>query len=321
MVNVTYEYLRDFWPPRPQYLPKDYPDLTGKTTLVTGSNTGIGYETAKALLKQNATVVFANRSIEKTQIAVEKIKAELGGADISDRVVIVKTDLSDLSTIKASAEELNSKGINKLHYTILNAGVMQPPVGSKTKQGFELQIGTNVLGHQLLQKFLTPLVLNAVTPDFNPRVIWVASAAHLSSPANGGIDWDSFRNAQNTKSIAVYGQSKTGNIYQAYIYGQQHKDVISLAVHPGYLGSDLGRSHPAFVRFIFRCIMATPVYGSYSELFGALSPDVKLQDTGRYIGPWGNFRELREDIHDGLTNGTAQKLWDWAEAEIAPYAK
>lgn len=318
MVNVAYEWLRDFWPSKPEFLPKDYPYLTGKTILITGANTGIGYESAKALLKKNATVVFANRSEEKTKIAIAKIQAELGG-DSSQRSIFVKTDLSDLSSIKGTAEELKSKGVTKLHYTILNAGVMQPPKGSKTKQGFELQIGTNVLGHQLLQKFLTPLVLNAVSWDFTPRVVWLASAAHLSSPPNGGINWDSFRNADWAGTVSAYGQSKAGNVYQAYIYAQQHKDVISVSAHPGYLASDLTRAYKGYLQYLMKLLMSPPVYGSYTELFAALSPKVTLKESGRYIGPWGQFRELRDDVQEGLTDGTAQKLWDWAEAEIRPY--
>jgi len=313
-----YEWLRDFFPPKPAFLPKDYPDLTGKVALVTGSNTGIGYETAKALLLKNATVVFANRNYEKTQKAIETLQNQLGSF-VKDKIVLITTDLSDLTSIKAGVEDLKSKGITQLHYTILNAGVMQPVNGSKTKQGYELQIGTNVLGHHLLQKLLTPLVLNAVEPGFNPRVVWLSSAAHLASPPKG-IDWDSFRNASNSETLTSYGQSKTGNIYQAYIYGQQNKDVISLAVHPGYLQSELQRSYSKFGQFVMSKLFLFPtVYGSYTELFATLSPQVTLEDSGRYIGPFGNFRELRDDIHEALTDGTAQKFWDWADAEVAQY--
>lgn len=287
--------------------------------MVTGSSTGIGYETAKALLKQNATVIFVNRNLEKTKNAVENIKKELG-TDVDDKVVLITADLSDLTTIKPAVNDLKSKGIEKIHYTILNAGVMQPPVGSKTKQGFELQIGTNVLGHHLLQKLLTPLVRNAVEPDFNPRVVWLSSAAHLASPKNGGINWDSFHDASDTTSLLTYGQSKTGNIYQAHIYGQQHKDIVSVSAHPGYLKSELARNYSRLQKFIMRFIGYPPVYGSYTELFAGLSPKVTTKDSGRYIGPWGNFRELREDIDAGLTDGTAQKLWDWADNEVEAYA-
>lgn len=109
-------------------MPKDYPDLTGKITLVTGSNVGIGYETAKALLKQNATVIFFNRNLKKSKAAVERIQKELG-SNLDDRIILITADLGDLTSIKPAMEELKAKGIEKLHYTILNAGVMQPPNG------------------------------------------------------------------------------------------------------------------------------------------------------------------------------------------------
>lgn len=317
MVNATYELLRNLWPSKPTYLPKDYPDLTGKVALITGCNTGIGFESAKALLKQNATVIFANRSEEKTKAAIEKIKEELG-TSIIQRAIFVKTELDDLSSLKKTAETIKSKGISKIHYTILNAGVMTPPKGSKTKQDYELQIGI-VFGHHLLQKFLTPLVLNAVTKDFTPRVAWLTSGAHHNSPPNGGIDWDSFHDASQCDQVPVYGQSKAAVIYLAYIYGQLYKDVISVAVHPGILASDLARSFSSFGQFVMKLIAYPTVYGSYTELFAALSPDVTLKDSGRYIGPWGEFRCIKDDVESGFTDGTAQKFWDRADEEVSKY--
>lgn len=162
--------------------------------------------------------------------------------------------------------------------------------------------------------------MNAIEPDFTPRVVWLSSSAHLAFPKNGGIDWDSFHDASNSSSLLSYGQSKAGNIYQAYIYGQQNKDVISIVVHPGYLRSELSRNYNMFQNFILRFVGYPTVFGSYTELFAGLSPEVTIKDSGRYVGPWGNFRELREDIHAGLTDGTAQKFWDWADKEVEAYA-
>ncbi|ODQ61632.1 hypothetical protein WICANDRAFT_48591 [Wickerhamomyces anomalus NRRL Y-366-8] len=322
MVSPTWETLKDFCPPKPKYLPQDYPDLTGKVALVTGSNTGVGYESAKALLKQNATVLFVNRNMEKTKGAIERIKKELANVEsLDEKIHLINADLGDLSSIKPAVDQIIKSKIDKIHYTILNAGVMSPPNGSKTKQGYELQIGTNVLGHHLLQELLTPLVLNAVTPDFNPRVVWLTSSAHLYSYPKGGINWDSFHDASNSGSMMSYGQSKTGNIYQAYIYGKLHKDdgIISVAVHPGYLNSELQRSYGSLQQYILKKFLYPAVYGSYTELYGALSSDVTLENNGRYIGPWGEFRELRDDIQKGLSDGTAQKFWDWASKEVEPY--
>ena len=317
MVNGNIEALKDLWPSRPGFLPEDYPDLTGKIALVTGCNTGIGYESAKALLKQNATVIFANRNEEKTKAAIEKIKEELGSS-ILQNAIFVKTELDDLSSLKRTAETIKSKGITKLHYTILNAGVMIPPKGSKTKQDYELQIGI-VFGHHLLQKFLTPLVLNAVKKDFTPRVAWLTSGAHFKSPPNGGIEWGSFKDASKCDQIPSYGQSKAAVVYLAYSYGQLHKNVISLSVNPGLLDTDLSRSFPRMGQFIMKLVAHPTVYGSYTELFAALSPDVTLKDSGRYIGPWGQFRSIKDDVENGFTDGTAQKFWESADEAVNKY--
>ena len=327
MVNTVYETLRDFCPPKPKYLPEQYPDLTGKTVAITGTSAGIGFQTSKLLLKQNATVFAFNRNPTKTSESFERLIKEVSEEtktkpeNIRSRLHSVIIDLGDLTTIKSVERQLKKLNLTKLDYTIFNAGVMIPPNGSKTAQGYELQIGTNVLGHHLLSKFLHPYITSAASPTFEPRVIWLTSSGHLASPPNGGIDFDSFYNADKSSSMLVYGQSKAGNIYQAGIYGQKYKNkgIISLAVHPGYLASDLQRSLPSVVQKVAGLLLYPPVYGAYTELFAALHPGITVEQNGSYIGPWGNFRSLRDDIKKGLTNGTAQKLWDWADEQVEPF--
>lgn len=329
MVSKTWEMMRDFIPPSPEYLPEQYPDLSGKVALITGSNTGIGYEVAKAMLKKNCTVLFLNRNTEKTRKATEIIKAELvkndpelTRVDLNSRIHIIYVDLSDLTTIKPAVEEIEIL-VDKIDYSILNAGVLQPQKGSMSIQGYELHIGTNVLGHHLLQKLVHPLIeVAAANPFSTPRVIWITSSAHWSSPPNGGIRFDKLRDASKSDSLENYGQSKVCNMYQAYIYGEKYKDsnIISLGVHPGYLNSEITRTHKNyFSRLCINAAMFHPVYGSYTELFGALYPCLTTEDNGKYIGPWGQFRELRPDIKEGLTNGIAQKLWNWADAQVKEF--
>ncbi|CAH2356031.1 putative short-chain dehydrogenase/reductase Eribp [[Candida] railenensis] len=327
MVNTVYEILRDFCPPKPKYLPEQYPDLTGKTAAITGTSAGIGFQTTKLLLKQNATVITFNRNPTKTSESFDRLVKEVSEEtktnpqDIRARLHSIIIDLSDLTTIKSSESQLKKFSLTKLDYAIFNAGVMAPPNGSKSAQGYELQIGTNVLGHHLLLKFLHPYIINAASPTFEPRVIWLTSSGHLGSPPNGGIDFDSFYNADKCSSMLVYGQSKTGNIYQAGIYGQKYKNkgIISLAVHPGYLASDLQRSLPSPAQKAMGLLLYPPVYGSYTELFATLHPGITVEQNGSYIGPWGNFRSLRGDIKKGLTDGTGRKLWDWADQQVEPF--
>ncbi|ONH68492.1 Short-chain dehydrogenase TIC 32, chloroplastic [Cyberlindnera fabianii] len=323
-IDTLKECIHDFWPAAPQFTPKDYPDLTGKYVLVTGTSAGIGYETAKLLLLKNATVVMANRNKTKTESTVDRMKHELiednsnlTSEDLDNRIITVYIDLSDLTTIKSGIVGLNDK-IPHLDITIFNAGVMLPPPNSLTKQGYELQFGANVVGHHCLLKFLDPLILKAA----NPRVVFLTSLAHRGSPSNGGLTWDFRANdAKRVNSVASYGQSKVSTLYQSYIYGQKYKDqgVISLPVHPGLLQSELWRDVPSLVRTIAFLFISPPVYGAYTELFAALDPNITTKDSGRYIGPWGVFRPIRSDIEKGCTDGTAQKLWDYLDDAVKEY--
>lgn len=317
------QLLSDFRPSKPTFVPKDYPDLTGKNVLITGTSAGVGKETARLLLSQNATIIAFNRNQEKAEKAYQDIKSQIlesnpDSKGLDDRFIPITGDLADLTTIKGAANEIYSK-VDKLDLAIFNAGVMTPPNGSVTKQGYELQFGTNVLGHQLLCKLVTPLIKKAKTEDYIPRVIFLSSIAHRNSPKDG-IDYNrGFKDASNAQSVETYGQSKAGNIYQAAIFARENPDLISLAVHPGYLASELGRDLPAVFKTILLWTLYPPVYGSYTELFAALHPDITLKDSGRYIGPWGKFRPVRKDIEEGCSNGNAQRLWDTAENEVKSY--
>jgi protochlorophyllide reductase len=325
--------MRDLWtaicdlrPAKPAFLPEHYPDLTGRTALITGTSAGIGKETTRLLLLQNATVVVFNRNPEKTERAVSEIKSAVVAerpdleSVVDARILPVYGDLSDLTTIKPAVDQIFAK-VKQLDIVVFNAGVMQPPNGSVSQQGYELQFGTNVIGHQLLLKLINPLILKSLKTGFTPRVIFLSSSAHLLAPRPGGIDFSlGFKDASISSTLKSYGQSKAANIYQAQIYGEDNPDVVSLSVHPGYLVSELGRSQPAFLQKILPRFLYPAVYGSYSELFGALSPEISTKDNGRYIGPWGQFREVRPDIKEGFTDGTARKLWDYVEGEISKYA-
>lgn len=319
--TVLKQAIWDIWPPFPTFKPDSYPDLTNKVALITGSNTGIGFETAKALLKQNATVIFVNRNEEKTERAIGKIKSEL---DINnDKIILIKCDLSDLEAIKPAVEQIEST-VDRIHISILNAGVMQPPVGSMSKQNYELQVATNNLGHQLLQKLIHPLVLRAKTPDFNPRVLWLGSIAHLSSlkPQSTSIDYAKFTSPTSKETnMLQYCQSKTNAIYQSHIYALRHKDegIISVSCNPGYIISELERCYNPLQRFIFRWLLWAPVYGSYTEMFAVLSPEITIEKSGCYIGPWGQFQEVRSDLYQAFDDGTALKFYDWVEEQIRPY--
>ena len=158
---------------------------TGKIAVITGSNTGIGYVTAREMARKGATVIVAARSKEKGEDAVQRIKAEIGNTPGASLVEFMQLDLSSLAQVKLFADDFNSRGI-PLDMLILNAGVMAPEFGL-TSDGFETQIGTNHMGHFLLVKLLTPIVKSS-----KARIVHVSSAAHMFSYPEG-IRFDSFK--------------------------------------------------------------------------------------------------------------------------------
>ncbi|KAF5315260.1 hypothetical protein D9619_006955 [Psilocybe cf. subviscida] len=161
------------FPPKSKFTPDDIPDLSGKVIIVTGANTGIGKETAKALLAHNAKVYIAARSAEKAAQAIADLKTET-----NREAIFLKLDLGDLKSVKEAAQEFNSKE-QELHVLFNNAGVMTPPIDNLTAQGYDLQFGTNVLGHFYFTKLLIPALLAGAksTQDGKARVVNTSSSA------------------------------------------------------------------------------------------------------------------------------------------------
>ena len=247
---------------------------------MTGSNTGIGKQLSQILYAKDAKVYVAARSEKKAMEAIESIKE---AHPLSEgELVFLRIDLADLTTIKASADEFLAKE-SKLHVLFNNAGVMFPPKGSKTAQGYELQLGTNNLGGFLFTKLLTPVLIETTkteAPD-TVRIVWVSSmGAELLSPKPGGIPIDNLDYHNDKSQEYKYGVSKAGNYLHATEYARHHgKDgIVSVAIHPGILDSDLARYMSSISQWILRwLVLYPPIYGAYTELFAGLSPDVTIK--------------------------------------------
>lgn len=254
---------------------------------MTGANTGIGKELADILYAKNAKVYVAARSKEKAAKAIEEVKARTPQS--KGELVFLHLDLGDLTTIKASAEAFLSKE-STLHVLFNNAGVMMPPQGSKTAQGYELQLGTNNVGTFLFTKLLTPaLVATAkVAPRGSVRVVWVSSsAAEMLSPS-GGVPLDNLDYHSDKLASTKYGVSKAGNYFHATEFAKRYRDdgIVSVALNPGNLDSELYRSQASIVNSVLRLLVLYPsIYGAYTELFAGLSPDVTLEKSGE----WSEF--------------------------------
>lgn len=207
-----------------------------------------------------------------------------------------------------------------------NAGVMMPLPGTKTKQGYELQLGTNNLGTFLFTKALLPLMEKTANsaPAGSVRLIWVSSsAANVLSP-KGGVQMDNLDYKNDKTRYSKYGTSKAGNVFHAREFPRRfpNSKIVSLPLDPGNIDTDLYRHIPSPARwFLSRFILAPPVYGAYTELFAGLSPDVKTSDNGRWIAPYGKFSTLRSDVEEACKEGNAaSQFWDWSEKETSQYA-
>lgn len=253
---------------------------------MTGSNAGVGKELARILYAKHAKVYIAARSAEKAASAISSIKASSPSSKGS--LIFLKLDLADLTTIKASADEFLSKE-SKLHVLFNNAGVMRPPRGSVTAQGYELQLGVNNIGTFMFTKLLTPTLAQtaASEPKGSVRVVWVSSiGAELMSPS-GGVPIDELDNYQHEKKweFYLYGISKAGNYLHAAEFARRHGDegIVSVPLHPGNLDSELYRTiNPMLSAVLRRVVLWPSVYGAYTELFGGLSPEVTMEKSGSW---------------------------------------
>ncbi|KAI1155015.1 short-chain dehydrogenase [Nemania diffusa] len=319
--------ITQLFPGRPVYTEKDIPDLSKKVYVVTGANTGIGKEVAQILYSKNAVVYITARNAEKGANAITSIKEAHPSSN--GRLELLQLDLSDLTTIKASAEAFLAKE-KRLDVLFNNAGVMLPPHGSKTAQGYELQLGTNCLGPFLFTQFLTPtLIATAKTaPKGSVRVVWVSSSAADHLNPVGGIDFDNLDYKRDVFYAIKYGISKAGNYYHATEYARRHRDdgIVSVALNPGNLKSELDRNCNYF-EMLFRNATTYPtINGAYTELFAAISDEVSLENSGAWIVPWGRIGNIRKDLLEGSMpeeeggTGKAQKFWKWSEDQTGQYA-
>ena len=283
----------------------DIPDQTGQVAVVTGANSGIGFETARALAGKGATVVLACRNLTKGQEAIEKINAAHSGA----RVRLMALDLSSLQSIRDFTHLFKEK-YDRLDLLINNAGVMVPPY-SKTQEGFELQLGTNHLGHFAL----TGLLVDIMMRSGNGRVVNVSSMAHKTGRIDfADLQWDT----RQYKPWQAYGDSKIANLYFTSELQRRLQEkgaaVKVTAAHPGWTATDLQRNS-GIVRFLNNFFAQKPQAGAWPTLLAAVD---STASGGEFYGPDG-FMEMKGHPKKVKTNKLAQdqsiaaRLWDVSE--------
>ncbi|HQN93603.1 MAG TPA: oxidoreductase [Prolixibacteraceae bacterium] len=291
---------------------ENIPDLQGKTIIMTGGNSGLGYESVKAFALKGATVVLACRNLAKG----EKAKNEILKANPSGEIKVMQLDLASLASVEAFAKKFANEH-KQLHVLLNNAGIMATP-NVKTVDGFEAQLGTNYLGHYALTGHLLPL-LKATSKS---RVVNVSSLAHKG----GKIDFNDlmFEKGRKFKPMRAYAQSKLANLLFAYqiqrFFEANNIDCIAVAAHPGGSNTRLA-GHLETNRFveaiskIARGAMQPAAKGALPQIRASVDPNVK---GGDYFGPHGlgelfGYPVLVKSNAASHNEENARKLWEVSE--------
>ncbi|KAF8500401.1 NAD-P-binding protein [Russula emetica] len=306
------------FPPKPTWTTADVPDQAGKVVIITGGSGGIGQETARVLLSKGAKVYIAARSQEKSQKAIDELKKETG----SESVFFLKLDLTDLVAVKTAAEEFNGKE-SELHGLYNNAGVMYTPPDKVTEQGYDMQFGTNVLGHFYLTKLLLPVLTATAknSPAETVRVVNVASIGHHRG-APEGIRWstispdgnDALEARKKLGTTRLYGQSKLGNILFSNELARRYggAGIASISLHPGSINTDLSRHSGTLVQRVGRMVTYPVSYGAINSLYAGTAPAAG-ELNGKYLTPWGR---VTLPSSQALDTELGKKMWDWCEEQV-----
>jgi NAD(P)-dependent dehydrogenase (short-subunit alcohol dehydrogenase family) len=292
--------------PKATWREPDVPGQAGRTALVTGANSGLGFQTARVLAERGATVVLACRDPAKARDAATRIAGTAPRAGLS----VVRLDLASLASVREAAAELRA-GHDRLDLVVNNAGLMMPPYG-RTEDGFELQFGTNHLGHFAL----TGLLLDRMLAVPGSRVVTLSSNGHRM----GRIDFGNLQWEHGYRRPAAYGRSKLANLL--FTYELQRRlaaagaATAALAAHPGTSRTELTRHLPAWMRAGALLVPSQgSAMGALPTLRAATDPGAR---GGEYYGPagFGEFTGPARRVESSARShdaGTARRLWEESE--------
>ncbi|GAA5907942.1 hypothetical protein JCM6882_001534 [Rhodosporidiobolus microsporus] len=258
------------------------------------------YDPARDMPDQGGKVYVGSRSEKKGLAAVESLRQTVKEQGTHGEAVWLKLDLADLNSVKTAAEEFKSKE-QKLDLLFNNAGVMVPPTSELTKQGFDQQWGTNVVGHYLFSiLLLSSLRASYSSTGVAPRIVQTSSSAHTAAPDSTGFSPSTFSGgAKRDAAIKewggmlapwkLYGQSKMGNVMVAKILQEELGDEgVSMSCHPGGIKTELQRTTPSWQLSLFSFLLHPPPMGAFTQLWGATSPE-GANFQGKYLWPWARM--------------------------------
>jgi NAD(P)-dependent dehydrogenase (short-subunit alcohol dehydrogenase family) len=298
------------------------PDLTGKLVIVTGANSGLGFGLARRLSTAGADVVMAIRNRAKGEAAIEEIHATVPDA----KLTIKSLDLSSLASVAALGEQLNAEG-RPIDILINNAGVMTPPERDTTADGFELQFGSNHLGHFALTGRVLPLLRAAAAAR-------VVSLSSLAARQSGQIHFDDLQFEKSYAPMSAYGQSKLANLMFARELDRRSREagwgITSSAAHPGLTKTNLqisgpsrGREKPALMQRLYTTSWRLAPFlwqeideGILPALYAAATPHA---EGGAFYGPSGFYEmsgggvKLAHVPARARNDADSRRLWEISE--------
>ncbi|KAM0332553.1 hypothetical protein ACHAQA_002837 [Verticillium albo-atrum] len=299
---------------------KDIPDLSGKVILVTGGNIGLGKETIHQLSKHNpAHIYLAARTESKALAAIEDIRKLVPNAA---PITYINLDLTSFASIKKAAAEFQAQS-QQLHILVNNGGIMTVPAAT-TKDGYEIQFGTNHMGHALLTKLLLPTLKRtaaATTPPQDVRIINVSSLMENSAPSTNTYDFAKLKtDMASTSTVTRYGISKLANVHHASALARRNPDLRVVSIHPGVVKTNLTKGAAASwpllkpILPIFGLFVTSLAVGTKNHLWASVSPDAKSGEFYFPVGVAGKGTKLSKD------RDLEEALWEWTEKELEAHA-
>lgn len=299
----------------PKFRSEDIPDLHDRVIIVTGGNVGLGYETVRQLSEHNpARIYLAARSQEKAEKAIQELQQANPKAS---NIVFLKLDLASFDSVKAAAADFLSRE-SRLDILINNAGIMMTPEGL-TKEGYEIQFGTNVMGPALFTQLLLPVLRKTAKINNQTRVVMLSSASQAVAPSDI-YKFDEFRTTMGQRATTQrYTISKLADLHYSKALAEREKEVKIISVHPGMVATNLHHASTGFFLrpFLYAAgIFATPVEkGALSQIWAAVSPDAQ---NGQYYGP---IAKVESGSKLGQKRDLQEELFKWVQGELVGHVE
>ncbi|OCT51745.1 Retinol dehydrogenase 14 [Cladophialophora carrionii] len=297
---------------------KDIPNLEGKVCLVTGGNSGLGEATVAALAQHGPrTIYLAARSRAKAEAALSRVRATSAAAS-SANIQILDLDLASFESIRAAAARVHSE-VDRLDVLHLNAGVAMIP-HSTTEEGYEVQFGTNYLGHALLTQLLMPLLVRTTRlSGADVRIVSMSSVGHKFFASKTGIFFDELKTEMKTHSGAeLYGAANLAKTLFAYELAKRYPRITTSSLHPGTVKSNVWGGEKG-VNVLINYLVVKPLValtgvsneeGAKTQLWRTFSNEV---ESGRYYEPIG---KAGKDGPLSRDDELSRKLWEWTDREL-----